>query len=356
MTPSPIPAPHPAPVISPEIGDDRRVTFRLHAPHATTVKVWGEWGSEHALSRDENGVWSVTLGPLSPDLYGYRFDADGVKLLDPSNTRTKPERSATTSVLDVPGEKDVPLDAVAGTPRGTLHLHDYDSKSLGRTRRLRVYTPAAYEAQADARFPILYLLHGSGDNEATWSEFGRAHVILDNLIAAKKAAPMIVVMTDGHALTDFSPAARAGNVAAFERDLLEDVMPGVENRYRVRADRASRAIAGLSMGGNQALIVGLNHRDGFASIGAMSSAIREPQATLASFWADPVSAKTPLHLLWIAVGRDDFLLEENRRFHAMLSEKNVPHEYHETEGAHRWTVWRRYLADFAPRLFTTGER
>jgi enterochelin esterase family protein len=158
-------------------------------------------------------------------------------------------------------------------------------------------------------------------------------------------------MTDGHALSGISPASRGQNALAFERDFLQDVMPLVEKRYRVRRNRESRAIAGLSMGGNQALLVGLNHRDLFSYVVGMSSAIREPQEPLSPFWADPVGAKTPLRLLWLGIGKDDFLLPENRAFHAMLSDKKVPHEYLETAGNHSWPVWRRYLADLAPRLF-----
>lgn len=353
--PLPIPTPAPtraAPIVSPEIGADRRVTFRLRAPDAIKVKMWGDWGDPGAdLLKDENGVWSAMLGPLAPDLYGYSFNVDGVTMIDPSNILVKPMRSATTSVLDVPGQKPVPLDRVPGTPRGLVTLHTYDSQSLGVERRLRVYTPPTYDQNPNARFPVLYLLHGSGDNEATWTEYGRAHIIMDNLIASVRARPMIVVMTDGHALPTLSPASRGQNAAAFARDFLENVMPLVETRYRVRPDRDYRAVAGLSMGGNQALLIGLNHRDLFAHVVGMSSAIREPQTPLAPFWADPPGAKTPLRLFFLTIGRDDFLLKENRAFDALLTAQKVPHEYLETDGGHTWTVWRRALADFAPRLF-----
>ena len=348
----PTATPRPAPIVSPEVQADGRVTFRFKAPDADGVKVSGEWDSqEHAMAKDEAGVWSVTLGPLAPGIYGYSFNVDGVALLDPSNTWVKPSRSSTTSSLEVLGAPGAPralTERQPGVARGTVHLIEYNSRALGRERRLRVYTPAEYEARPRARFPVLYLLHGSGDNEAVWTEFGRAHVILDNLIAAKRAVPMIVVMPDGHAAVG---AARAQNAADFSRDLLQDVMPLAESRFRIRADRQHRAIAGLSMGGNQALLAGLNHRDRFAWVGGMSSSIREPQAPLAAFWADPVSTRTPLRLLWLAIGRDDFLLKENRAFDALLREKKVPHEYAETEGSHQWPVWRRYLAALAPRLF-----
>lgn len=340
------------PVLSPEIHADRTVTFRLRAPKVNAVSVSGEWDNKtYPLVKDETGVWSATVGPIAPDLYGYAFNVDDLRIVDPSNRYVKPMRSSTTSVLDVPGEKPSPCDRLPGVPRGTVHLHDYDSKSLGRARRLRVYTPAVYEKSKTWRFPVLYLLHGSGDNEATWTELGRANVILDNLIAQKKALPMIVVMTDGHAVAGSTPEARAQNTAAFERDLLEDVMPLVESQYRIRRDREYRAISGLSMGGNQTLTIGLNHRDLFAWVGGMSSAMREPEKQLAPFWAMPNAPQTPLRLFWFSIGKDDFLLKENQKLDAMLTERKVPHEYTETAGNHSWPVWRRYLTTLAPRLF-----
>lgn len=340
------------PVVSPEIQSDKSVTFRLKALAATNVKIWGEWdGQEHALTKDESGIWSVTLDSMAPDICGYSFNVDGVAMLDPRNTWTKPARSATTNGIEVPGVAPVPCNRQPNATRGEVHLHDYDSKSLGVMRRLRVYTPAGYDDNGKTRYPILYLLHGAGDNEATWTEFGRANVILDNLIAAKKVVPMIVVMTDGHAVSEYAPDSRAHNAKDFERDLLGDAMPFVETRYRAKAGRDDRAIAGLSMGGNQSLTLGLNHRDLFAYVVGMSSAIREPQEPLVTFWAEPNSKKAPMRLLWLAIGTDDFLLKENRAFDALLTDAKVPHEYHETAGGHRWTVWRRYFADFAPRLF-----
>lgn len=355
VTAAPAPTRQP-PIISPEIHADGSVTFRLRAPEATKVEVWGDWvPATPPAARDENGVWTATVGPLSPDIYGYSFHIDGRSIADPANTWSKPARTIDTSGLEIPGAAPVPYDRQSSIARGEIHLHDYDSQALGKVRHLRIYTPAEYLTQPRKRFPVLYLLHGSGDNEATWTEFGRAHIILDNLIAAGKATPMIVVMTDGHASSSRAPEARAGNASDFERDLLGDVMPLVESRYRTRADRDHRAIAGLSMGGNQSLLIGLNHRDLFSYVGGMSSAIREPIAPLAPFWADPVSRKAPLHLLWIAVGKDDFLLPENRAFNAILSAKNVPHQYLETEGGHRWWVWRRYLGTLAPQLFKASQ-
>lgn len=339
------------PIFSPEVHADRTVTFRLSAPQAAAVDVDGEWERRVPMRKGADGVWSATVGPLGSDLYGYSFIVDGVAMPDPANPRSKPSRTMSTSVLDVPGEKPAPIEPVPGLARGTVHLHDYESKSLGRIRRLRVYTPPGWDAKSGTRHPVLYLLHGSGDNEAVWTEFGCAHTILDRLIAAQKTVPMMVVMTDGHASESSAAALRPENYEMFARDFLEDAMPFVEARYLMAADRSQRAIAGLSMGGNQALLIGLNRRDLFAWVAGMSSAIREPREPLAAFWSDPVSEKTPLRLLWLAIGREDFLLEENRAFHAMLTAEKVPHEYQETDGSHQWRVWRRYLAELAPRLF-----
>lgn len=341
--------------VSPEIHADKTVTFRLRAPEARKVEVRGDWGGEGGpMAKGADGWWSLTLGPLSPDIYSYNFAMDGVNLLDPLNPLAKPKRSKTDSVLDLPRDIPAAWDQQPGVARGTVHLHQYTSKSLGSERQLRVYTPPNYDAGKDERYPVLYLLHGSGDNEATWTEFGRAHVILDNLIAAKKAVPMVVVMTDGHAVQSMDPNARRDNASAFERDLLEDVLPLVESRYRIGTEPARRAISGLSMGGNQTLIIGLNHPDLFAWIGGMSSALREPERVLAPFLADPKASAAKLKLLWFACGKEDFLLKENQALHKLLDDQGVAHEWHETEGGHKWGVWRRYLADLAPRLFQPG--
>jgi enterochelin esterase-like enzyme len=345
----------PPPIVSPEVHPDRSVTFRLRAPQAREVSVSGEWGGGRPLVKDDAGVWSVTLGPMAPDLYGYGFSVDGLRVLDPSNTAIKPMRSNSTSILDVPGAKPSPCDPKAGVPRGAVHLHDYESKSLGRTRRLRVYTPASYDADKEARFPVLYLLHGNGDNEATWTELGRAHVILDNLTADGKAKPMIVVMTDGHAVAPGAANARGQNLPSYERDLLEEVMPFVEASYRLRPERESRAIVGLSMGGGQSLTVGLNHLDRFAWVGGMSSAVREPEKSLASFLSTAAAGTSRPKLLWFACGKDDFLLKDNQRFDSFLTEHKIAHEYVETAGNHSWPVWRRYLADFAARIFAENQ-
>ena len=340
---------------SPEIHTDRTVTFRVRVPKASEVSVSGEWpGGSKTMTRDDQGDWSVTVGPLEPDVYGYSFSIDGFRALDPANPAVKPMRSPSTSVLEVPGNPPRVWE-FQDVPHGTVRLHDYQSKALGRLRRLRVYTPPGYD-RGSRRYPVLYLFLGSGDNEATWTAFGHAHWILDNLIASGKTQQMIIVMTDGHASApQFTGMPTTNmisrNITDFEHDLLGDVLTLVEGNYRSRKDAASRAIAGLSMGGGQSLAIGLNHPELFAWVGAFSSFVRDPQNVLAKALANPEATNRKLKLLWVACGRDDRLMENSRMFADVLKKRGVRYEFHETEGNHSWPVWRRYLAEFAPLLF-----
>lgn len=345
------PAPTP-PLVSPEVHPDRRVTFRLRAPQAKEVTVFGEWGGggKAALMKDATGVWSATVGPIEPDLYGYSFTVDGLPMLDPANTEVKPMRSSRTSILDVPGDKPS-LHDFQDVPHGVVRLHTYRSKALGTKRDLQVYTPPGYDRDQSGRYPTLYLFHGSGDNEATWTALGRAHLILDNLIAQGKAKAMIIVMTDGHA-APMTPEGRGRNVELFKRDLLDNVLPLVEANYRVKPERLSRAIVGLSMGGGQSLAIGLNHPELFAWVGGMSSAVNAPAQTVADALNDAKTTNAKFKLLWFACGKDDFLLKANQQFDELLTAKGITHTFRLTEGNHSWPVWRRYLAEFAPLLFS----
>ena len=339
------------PVLSPEIQPDRHVTFRLRAPKAGEVVVNGQWANGRAaLTKDTNGVWSVTIGPIEPDVYEYSFAVDGLTMIDPGNPALKPMREPRTSILHLPGQPPL-LHDFQDVPHGVVRQHTYRSKVLGRLRELAVYTPPGYDQRPDARFPTLYLQHGSGDNQATWIAHGKAHWILDNLLAQGRAQPMVVVMMDGHAVPpgtgDRGPQS---NTALFERDLLEEVMPFIETTYRVQPDAAHRGIVGLSMGGGQSLTIGLNHLDLFAWVGGFSSSAPSRETVAGAVdHADATNAK--LKLLWIACGKDDFLLKRNEDFIALLKEKNIHHEWHLTDGSHSWPVWRGYLADFAPKLF-----
>jgi enterochelin esterase family protein len=337
------------PVESPEVDRYHRVTFRLEAPEADKVELRGIQRTLVKLVKDAKGVWSVTVGPLAPGIYGYSFIVDGEAMLDPENPRMKPERSPETSLLEVASENPLPFQWQE-VPHGTVRLHDYRSEPLERLRRLRVYTPPGYDANPTKHFPVLYLFHGTGDTEATWTEFGRAHMILDNLLAEGKAQPMLVVMPDGHADLDDEEGIGPRNLAEFERDLLESVMPFVDKNYRTRPDGNHRAICGLSMGGIQSLFIGLRHTETFSWIGGMSAWVPDVDKTCASGLDDTALAKTR-RLLWLQIGRDDPYLPQYKEFDAALEKHHVKREFQITEGTHAWPVWREYLSDFVPLLF-----
>jgi enterochelin esterase-like enzyme len=348
----------PLPVRSPEVSPDRRVTFRLRAPNAKEVFLSREGAQRVPMQRDEQGVWSVTTEPLEPDLYGYAFAVDGVGLIDPGNPVMKPNLLNTQSMVHVPGSADLPWE-VNAVPHGTVHRHFYKSKTVGDEREFYVYTPPGYDPTARKQYPVLFLLHGFSDDASGWTAVGRAHVIMDNLIAQGKAKPMLIVMPLGYGapeivVPDFAgfrdPNLRQRNYDRFRDALLTEVIPAVEKSYRVAKERGSRAIAGLSMGGAESLFVGLNALDRFAWVGAFSSGglSQEFDTTFPSLGA---KANAQLHLLWIACGTDDRLIDTNRKFREWLQTKGVRHVGVETPGGHTWMVWRRYLATFAPMLF-----
>ena len=350
-------------IISPEVHADRRVTFRLQAPDARLVEVNVQFAQgPQAMQKEENGLWTVTLGPAEPEIYEYNFIVDGLNVSDPSHSLVKYWRSTAKNLLEVPGDKPMFFQEQQ-VPHGTIHIHRYFSKSLGVTRGLYIYTPPGYEAavfkpldqtgyEPDTKttYPVLYLLHGMGDTENAWTLVGRANVIVDNLLANNKAKPLVIVMPYGHTPSASSQSQGPGNYGAFEADLIKDVIPYVQKLYRVSSDRKDRAIAGLSMGGSQALTVGLGNLELFGSIGAFSSAIRTGQ-TLDNLLADPNSINDKLELLWIGCGRQDSLFPGNQKFIERLEAAKIKHLTHITEGAHEWRLWRYYLNEFVPLLF-----
>lgn len=338
----------PSPILSPEMRSDGSVTFRFKAPKVTEVKVAGQFGPDTVMTKDEKDLWSTTVPSVPAGIHEYHFVVDGLNVIDPQNSMVKPQRWPGSSILHIPAHPPAPWD-VQDIPHGTLHEHTYKSKTLDKWRRIIVYTPPG----TPGRLPVLYLSHGYSDNENTWSVHGKAHWILDSLIADKKALPMMVVMMDGHAVTpgaagfgEYGPA----NSAALCRELNEDIVPLVESRYKVAAKPAKRAFAGLSMGGHHALTVAMNHHGKFNWIGAFSSA-PPPTNSIATALDSPEAINRDLKLFWIACGKKDFLLKRNEDFRALLDSKGVRYEYIETEGDHSWPVWRRYLVDFAPKLF-----
>ena len=341
-------------VVSPEVHKDGRVTFRLHAPGAGGVGVKVQFASDvQLMAKEGDGLWSVTLGPAEPEIYEYNFVVDGLPVTDPANRWVKYWRSTAKNLVEVGGEPSGFFQEQR-VAHGSVHIHRYESKSLGATRGLYVYTPAGYEEDKSGEYPVLYLLHGSGDTEDTWTVVGRAHVILDNLIAGKKAAAMIVAMPYGHTPQGTQIGIDARDTSAFERDLVGDLIPYMERTYRVSRDRERRAIAGLSMGGGQSLAIGLGNPDLFAWVGAFSSAVPRGRS-LDRLLAEPESMNKKLSLLWVGCGRRDFLFNANSRFIETLRAKKIKHVAHITEGVHEWRVWRRYLNEFAPLLFKTDE-
>jgi len=338
---------------SPQTLDDRRVTFRLKAPDAQSVKLKGIHRTLLAMKRGPRGVWSLTVGPLDPGLYEYSFIVDDEQMIDPSNPSVKPGMNPATSLLEITTHTPL-FYQWRDVPHGTVHLHSYFSKSLKRLRRLRVYTPPGYEQEDPARrHPVLYLFHGTGDTEATWTEFGRAHLILDNLIAEGKTVPMLLVMPDGHADLQEEEGDHKANFLKFEADVLGSVLPLVDATYRTLASAEGRAINGLSMGGMQALEIGINHPDLFAYIGGMSAYVPAAEDLVARGLKNP-HLNDEIELLWVQIGKDDFLLKDAEKFHALLRKHDIRVQWTVTEGSHEWPVWRKYLRDFAPLAFQRG--
>ena len=343
-------------VVSPEVGADRRVTFRILAPNAREVLLTGEFmqGSRRFEPRD-NGVWSVTVGPLEPEIYHYNLTIDGVRTIDPGNpdVKTGSTPSTISSILEVRGDRPAFYDPQP-VAHGDIRTHWYQSTSLRSTRRLTVYTPPGYDANASARYPVVYLFHGANADENAWYRLGRVNLILDNLLAAGAAKPFIVVMPFGYGVAPGAPAKPGENTEKFGKDLIEDVIPFVQSHYRALADRNQRAIVGLSMGGGQALSIGLNHLEQFSYVGGFSSAlgpVADFANTYASLIAEPKAANQKLRLLWIGCGKEDGVFAASKSFSDFLNAHGITHAFHASSGAHTWMVWRRYLHEISPLLF-----
>lgn len=347
-------------VHSPDVGNDGRVTFRLRAPNAQKVDLHLEGTKDpFTLQKDEQGIWNVTTTPLAPDYYGYSFTVDGVRQLDPSNSAIVPNLLNPSSSLHVPGAASWELSDV---PHGTIHHHFYKSSIVGDNRDFYVYTPPGYDPSASTLYPALYLCHGFSDDASGWTAVGRANTILDTLIAQNKAKPMIIVMALGYGAPEIlqagaggfrNPDLRQRNFDKFRNALIDEVMPQVERAYKVSANRESRAIAGLSMGGAESLLTGLNRLDLFSYVGSFSAGGLGDDLA-AAFPQISAAANSRLHLLWIACGTEDSLITSNRRTISYLKGKGVQLTQIETPGMHTWMVWRRNLTDFAPLLFRNG--
>lgn len=353
------------PTFSPVEIANGAITFRMFAPQAKSVQLRGEAvtvsGKEFIpMTKSDNGVWSASIRGLRPETYSYIFMVDGAPTMDQRNPGAKVGPRGNSTRFDMPGSPEFYSDRKV--PHGKVEMNWYPSGLLKETRPLWIYTPPGYSSGTQ-RYPVLYLLHGSGDLEAGWVEDGYANYILDNLIADGKAQPMIIVLPRGHVIAD-RQIDREKNNEMLEKALVEEIIPYVDANYRVRAGRANRAIAGLSMGGGQSLRFGLRHRDLFASVIGFSAAIRYPEATYKSMFsdliADPAKSNSEFKLLQLYCGTKDHLLDASDAFDKFLTANKIKHDYKRTEyeamwpgrrDDHTWPIWRMNLRDLAPLLF-----
>jgi enterochelin esterase family protein len=384
--------------VSPEVAADRKVTFRIYAPNAQAVRLSAGdiagLGQNTQLTKGENGVWEITVGPVDPGAYRYNFNVDGVAVINPRSPFTSESNDNVWSLVYVPGSDFMDTKTV---PRGGVTAVTYYSTTLGAYRRMHVYTPPGYE-KGNEKYPVFYLLHGAGDSDDSWTSVGRAGFIVDNLIAAKKAKPMIIVMPAGHTRRGPNAPGAIARTATdeFVKDFTVDVKPYIEKTYRVATGRANTAIAGLSMGGNHTLEVAIPRLGDYAYIGVYSSGLfgafpvaggrrGAPPAAAATTpsaapapapsAAGPAAANAPptpnpgeweaanaatldnpalrkgLELFWFSTGKDDFLLSTTTATVDLFKKHGFNVVYKESAGAHTWINWREYLNEFVPQLF-----
>ena len=375
-------------VVSPQVNADRTITLRLLAPKATDVRVTGEIlnGSEpKAMTKGEDGIWTVTMPAVPPDIYTYAFNVDGVNTPDPRNPWVKlVSGTGLASQVEVAGDTPQIWDS-RPVPHGLLQIVTYESKALGATRQAYVYTPPDYN-RANTRYPVLYLLHGGGDLDPGWSMTGRAHIIMDNLIAEKKARPMVVVMpvargggSLGLGPSGMSPGINAaGNVTPgagrgagapgggaaaapptgpaplgpFAQDFVSDLMPTIEKTFRVSTRPEDRAIAGLSAGGAATVNTAFSRPDLFRSIVIMSAGGQNLETLYPKFFADNAAAAKQMKLIWLGVGDGDFALNGMKGLDELLTKHDIKHTFVLRPGyRHEWRLWRQDLSEFAPLLF-----
>ena len=343
----------------PKIHPDLRVTFQIKAPLAQKVEVMPGGGSNglgkgpFEMQRSADGTWSATIGPVQPGFHYYWLLVDGVQANDPSS-ETYFGWGRQSSGLEVP---DAALDfyEARDVPHGDVRIHWYRSATTGQMRRVYVYTPPGYDSSPTLRYPVLYLQHGAGESERGWTAQGRANFILDNLIAVGKAKPMIVVMENGYAVkSGTTPAASGRGNEAFGDVVIRDLIPEIDKSYRTHPDRAHRALAGLSMGGGQAMNIGLGNLDKFASIGSFSGAGArnfDLKTVFNGVFADTAAFNKQVALLWIGCANEDNLMAGARTLHEALEKAGIRHVWWEGPGLHEWQVWRKHLHEFAQRVF-----
>lgn len=327
------------------VQSDRRAIFRLKLPSVSGVQLVFDGRPPVPMQKEADGTWVASVGPLESDIYKYWFNVDGLTIVDPLNP---------SGLLHVRGEQRAPWE-VANVPHGTIHHHFYRSALNRYDRDFYVYTPPGY-AQSRDRYPTLYLLHGNAGNSSDWTTTGNVHVMMDNLLAAGKAKPMLIVMPIGYGTPDYlqlprTAATRRESFTAFGTALLTEMMPMIETLYRAERSAKSRAIAGLSMGAAEALFVGLTHSDQFGAVGAFSSGQIVDLDFDGAFPRLTANVNTSVKLIWLGCGTDDDTIINNRKFKSWLTAKGIVHTAVEGPGFHEWPVWRRHFLSFAPLLF-----
>jgi enterochelin esterase-like enzyme len=362
-------------ILSAEILPDNKVTFRVYAKNAAKITVSGEWQAGFNASEDlvkgDTGMFTLTVGPLKPELYGYTINVDGVSTIDPNNIQVRRDGTRYGNYFIIPGTESDLYFQKNGVPHGNVSKVWYNSPLLGMDRRVYIYTPAGYE-KSKLKYPVFYLLHGAGGDEDAWTNMGRAAQIMDNLIAQGKAKPMIVVMTNGNANQSGAPndvtdpplqgdmmAAYQKLAGKFEAHLVKDLIPFIEKNYNVLTDKNNRAIAGLSMGGMHTQTITNDNPGMFTYIGVFSMGIMNfGQQTQDAAKLDQeretkieVLKNSGYKLYWIGVGKDDFVYQSVITLRSTLDKHNFKYTYRESTGGHTWANWRIYLSEFAPLLF-----
>ncbi len=355
-------------VQSPVVNADGTVTFNFYDPSAQRVSVSGDFDEIRSqrlnMTKQENGVWTVTTKVLNPELYSYSISVDGQRFIDPANSYVNRDISTLSNIFIVTKSNDDKghLYAVNDVPHGTLSRVWYDSPTLGQQRRMTVYLPAAYDGKK--AFPVMYLLHGHGGDETAWGDLGRASQIMDNLIAEGKCVPMIVVMPNGNPTCNAAPGwwhegmytpdgnafNQRGAKATMEESFM-DIVNYVDSHYKTIKKRSGRAVTGLSMGGGHTFGISRLYPETFDYYGLQSAAARVQQndAKFNEQMTRLFSSKPKL--FWIAIGKEDFLIQQNNGLRQYLDEHRYPYEYYENDGGHIWRNWRIYLTMFAQKIF-----
>jgi enterochelin esterase family protein len=332
---------------SPEVHPDNSVTFRYYSRNAQQVLLSGEFlSARQPMQKDTSGVWSITVGPIKPDIYPYSFWVDSVQLADPNNTYIFANERFKRSIVDIPGK--VPLvHSLQNVPHGKISYRYYQSKTLATDRRLLVYTPPGFNPNGKIKYPVLYLIHGGSDTEETWIKVGRANFIADNLIAQGKAKHMIIVMPYGN--------VRPRPMPDFTNDVINDIIPFIEANYPVHKESRQRAIAGFSVGGGQTLNIGLTNTDKFAYIYSYApfTATEEFRKNFANWSPDAASINKQLKTLNISVGTEDFLYESVKQNIAMFQEKKIKLDTLIVPGGHTWMNCKLFLANTLQQIFKT---